>query len=292
MHWCFVPNVKRSSVPVLLPFNTAHQKAAMSQPIYSKGKNESWKGGKIFLKVLQCRNFSKSAPFRYLWAIAEVSCSGNGSQKIYSAPLRIQICIWHLGKAWTIKWGFKDYKCVESFKAICLNDRNTEVSLLLKAFEKHNRERYMKKCLLRVYNWSSHICVRIEVCCLLMAEAVKALWSANAEMQFILLPLEEIPVKIHCDQQYVALLLAQEGNVFSALENSRVDFKPSCCTSIAVQEWDFGYKMLCKKHQMSFLWCSKYLFPRKRYLSKYLSIFFQEKSTSEQMWNNTGRDRP
>lgn len=239
----------------------------MSQPVYSKEKNESWKGGKIFVKVLQCRNFFKSALFGCLWDIAEVSCSGNGSQKIYSASLRIQSCTWHLGKAWTVKWGFKGYKLwsFESFKAICINHRNTEVSLLLKAFEKHNRERYTKKCLLRVYNWSSHICVGIEGCCLLMAEAVKALWAANAEMQFILLPLEEIPVRIHCDQQYVALLLAQEGNDFSALKSSRVDFKTSC-TSIAVQEWEFGYKMLCKKHQMSFLWCSKYLFLSKKNL--------------------------
>lgn len=52
-----------------------------------------------------------------------------------------------------------------------------------------------------------------------MAETIKALWSANAELQFILLPLEVIPVRSHCDQQYVALLPAGEGNAFSALKN-------------------------------------------------------------------------
>lgn len=82
-----------------------------------------------------------------------------------------------------------------------------------------------------------------------MAETVKALWSANAEMQFILLPLEVITVRSHCDQQYVPLLPAGEGNAFSA----RVDFRTSCCTSIAMQELEFSYKMLCKKLQMNFL---------------------------------------
>lgn len=89
--------------------------------------------------------------------------------------------------------------------------------------------------------------------CLLMAEAIKALWSANAELQFTLLPLEVITVRSHCDQQYVALLPAGEGNAFSALKNSRVDFKTSCCTSITVQESEFGYNMLCKEPQMNFL---------------------------------------
>lgn len=47
-----------------------------------------------------------------------------------------------------------------------------------------------------------------------MAETVAALWSANAEMQFILLTLEVITARSHCDQQYVALLPAGEGNAF------------------------------------------------------------------------------
>lgn len=33
-----------------------------------------------------------------------------------------------------------------------------------------------------------------KICCLLMAETVAALWSANAEMQFILLTLREVTV--------------------------------------------------------------------------------------------------
>lgn len=86
-----------------------------------------------------------------------------------------------------------------------------------------------------------------KICCLLMAETVEALWSANAEMQFILLPLEVITVRSHCDQQYVALLPAGEGNAFSALKYSRVDFKTSCCTFIAMQELEFGCNMLYRK---------------------------------------------
>lgn len=69
-----------------------------------------------------------------------------------------------------------------------------------------------------------------------MAETLTALWSANAEVQFVLLSLEVITVQSHCDQQYVTLLPAGEGNVFSALKNSKVDFKTNRCTSIAMQE--------------------------------------------------------
>ena len=97
-----------------------------------------------------------------------------------------------------------------------------------------------------------------KICCLLMAETIKALWSANAEIQFILLPLEVITVRSHCDQWYIALIPAGEGNAFSALRKSRVDFKTSF-TSIAVQQSESGYNMLCKKPQMNFLWCSKNL---------------------------------
>lgn len=91
------------------------------------------------------------------------------------------------------------------------------------------------------------------MCGLLMAETVKALWSANAEMPFILLPLEMITVRSHGDQQYVALLPTGEGNAFSALKNSRLDFKTSCCTFIAMQKSEFGYNMLSKKPQTNFL---------------------------------------
>lgn len=72
------------------------------------------------------------------------------------------------------------------------------------------------------------------MCCLFVAETVKALLSTNAEMQLILLPLEVITVRSHSDQQYVVFLPAERGNAFSALKNPRVDFETTCCTSIAM----------------------------------------------------------
>lgn len=104
------------------------------------------------------------------------------------------------------------------------------------------------------------------MCYLLIAEAVKALLSTNAEMQLILLPLEVITVRSHSDQQCVALLPAGRGNVFSALRNPRVDFKTTCCMSIAIPESEFVYHMLCKKLQMNLLQCSKNFFLFKKNL--------------------------
>lgn len=51
-----------------------------------------------------------------------------------------------------------------------------------------------------------------------MAGTSKALWSANAEVQFILFSLEVITVRSHCDQQNAALLPAGEGSTFSTLK--------------------------------------------------------------------------
>lgn len=56
------------------------------------------------------------------------------------------------------------------------------------------------------------------MCCLFMAGTSKALWSANAEVQFILFSLEVITVRSHCDQQNAALLPAGEGSTFSTLK--------------------------------------------------------------------------
>lgn len=83
-----------------------------------------------------------------------------------------------------------------------------------------------------------------KMCCLLIAETVKASLSTNAEMQLILLPLEVITVRSHNDQLCVAFLPAGRGDTFSALKNPRVDFKTTCCTSIAMQELEFVYHML------------------------------------------------
>lgn len=105
-----------------------------------------------------------------------------------------------------------------------------------------------------------------KICGLLIAETVKALQSTNAEMQLILLPLEVIAVSGHGERQYVALLPAGRGNAFSALKNPRADFKTTCCTSIAVQESEFVYHMLCKKPQMNLLRCSKNFFLSKKNL--------------------------
>lgn len=97
------------------------------------------------------------------------------------------------------------------------------------------------------------------MCCLLIAETVKALLSTNAEMQLILLPLDVITVRSHGDQQYVAFLPAGRGNALSALKNPKVDFKTTCRTSIAMWESEFVYHMLCKKPQVNLLRCSKIL---------------------------------
>lgn len=195
---------------------------------------------------------------------ATSGCSGNYLQKFIASVLGFK-SVWHVGRAWVVKWSFKGDKCVLSFKASWISCRRTEVSLLLKAFETCNRKRHMIKCLLRYYNLNSHSCDRKKKCCLLIAETVKALLSTNADMQLVLLPVEVITVRSHGDQQYVAFLPAGRGNAFSALKKSK-SWLQNNLLYIAMQKSEFFYHMVCKKPQMNLLRCSKNFFPSKENL--------------------------